>query len=97
MVLGDFKLPSLGLASETAQEIMAAMGLPQIILGLILNCGQTPGMTFLLEQWQHDLLRTFGFHGVMVSSFPAVLQVLLCHQPPLAGRMDPFRWSVPSD
>lgn len=85
MVLGDFNLPSLGLDSETAQEFMAAMGLSQIILGPTLNCGPTSDMIFLLEQWQHDLMWTFGFHTVIVRSCPAVLQILLCHQSPLAG------------
>lgn len=59
MVLGAFELPSLGATSEEAQEFtasMAALGLSQIILGLTQDSDHTPGMIFLSEQWQPDLV-----------------------------------------
>lgn len=53
MVLNDFSLPSLSLASEVAQEFMISMmvmGLPQIITYPIWNSGHMPDLIFLLEQ-----------------------------------------------
>lgn len=45
-------LPSLGAASEAAQEVMAT----QIVIGLTQDSGHMPNLIFLLEQWQHDLV-----------------------------------------
>lgn len=59
MVLGDFNLPFLGLVSEVAQvfmTIMAAMGLSQIISGLIQDSRHMPNTIFISEQWQHELV-----------------------------------------